>query len=689
MVRIFLLSVPLFLVIGFAFAHFYTRIERLLDDEKLSQYQTQAVEYASSLSYELRHDASNLQILGSTLAHHTRAESRLVLESFKNPLLTLTVVDQATYDQALLFEKEEPYVVHRAKTRLESGELSLLELRIYADAYYRLLGEDLLQSEQSLLWLDANHSMLWYYERAEMKQTLPINLRDLPLDHPEFQTLRDGRAYISIIPLENGYGVLVLVHEARLLEHIYLTVLQSSVSLAVLVVLILLLLLFYLLYKDHQYEKSLLYLAYVDELTRLPNKNHFLTTSAQILQRGRNSYAVIVLDIRKFKLINDHFGYSFGDSLLMHCAKVLSRYTTKDGLCARLSGDKFILLLEYRSKEVLQQRIEAMLDEVRRFSFPGSSPFQLDIALGISFLERKQSLIANAIDNALFALSAIKERQGSGYVYYEEALKEQLLEESELEKVFHAARKAGEFFVMLQPKYSLHTKHLVGAEALVRWNHPTKGVLSPNQFVPMLEKHNLLVILDMYVLEEVCKLYVRWKAEGKPLLPISINQSRSHLFNCNYEETLISLIDRYKVPHNLMEFELTESLFMHDTEHLSEVLASLRKQDFLVSIDDFGSGYSSLAVLKDVHIDVIKMDQGFLTGTDENEHGIKVVKHIIAMAKDLGITTVAEGVETAKQATMLEQLGCDVVQGYYFSQPLKIVHFEQLLIDDSPRCFSS
>ena len=687
--RLFLVSIPIFLIIGFAFNHFYTRIEKLLDEEKRVQYQQRAVECANTLNYELRHDSSNLQILGSTLTHHTRAESRLVLESFKNPLLTLRVVDQKTFEEAKPFQKEGRYVVHRVPTKLKSGELALLELKIEAVAYHALLGCSEQDRGQNLLWLDSNLAMFWHFSADEEKEDAPVSLSTLPLEDGSLQTIRQGMSYISIVPMEDGYGVLVLYHEARLLEHIYLTVIQSSVSLAVLVVFILLSLLFYLLYKNNQYEKSLLYLAYVDELTQLPNKNHFLSMSGQVLQRARSPYAVIVLDIRKFKLINDHFGYAVGDSLLMHCAKVLPRYTTKDGLCARISGDKFILLCAYRSKDVLKQRLESILEEVKLFSFPGSSPFQLDVALGISLLEKRQAAIASAIDNALFALSALKERQGSGYVFYEEALKEQLLEDSELEKVFHAARKAGEFYIVIQPKYSLRTRKLVGGEALVRWKHPTKGLLSPNQFIPMLEKHNLLVILDMYVLEEVCKLFLRWKKQEMPLFPISINQSRSHLFNIHYEDNLVALIDTYEIPHALMEFELTESLFLHDTEHLSDVLSSLRKQGFLVSLDDFGSGYSSLSMLKDVQIDVIKMDQGFLTGTDQNVRGMEVVKHIIAMAKALNITTVAEGVETEHQANMLADLGCDVVQGYYYSQPLSIEHYESLLIDDSPRCFSS
>jgi diguanylate cyclase (GGDEF)-like protein len=677
--QILSISVLLFLLIGFAFSHFYNRVERLLTEEKMMQNQQRTVVCASTLVYELRHDLSNLKILGATLQHHDMNESVQIIQSFKNPLLSLHIGQK----EVPPFRKEGEYVVHSVATELKSKEQVYLELRVPARNYYQLLDCSVLSGNQNLFWLDSHYSVLWQFPHDGSSPSLPASLVADALGNTTLKTIQQGLSYITIVVMENGYGVLVLFHEAKLLENIYLTVLQSSVSLAVLVILILLILLLYLLKKDRQYEKSLVYLAYVDELTKLPNKNHFLSSSITLLQRARTPYAVIVLDIRKLKLINDHFGYEFGDSLLIYCAKVLPRYASKDGLCARLTGDKFILLCAYRSMDVLQNRLESIIEEIKRFSFPGASPFQLDVALGVSLIEGRQTTIAPAIDNALFALSALKERQGSGYVYYEDALKKDLLEDSELEKIFHTARENGQFFIMLQPKYSLHTKRLVGAEALVRWNHPKKGLLTPNQFIPMLEKHNLLVILDMFVLEEVCKLFLRWKQQGKPLFPISINQSRSHLLDIAYEKNLVSLVDRYEVPHSLMEFELTESLFLHDTKHLSEVLATLRNNDFLVSLDDFGSGYSSLSMLKDVQIDVIKMDQGFLTGVDEDNRGMQVVKHIIAMAKALHITTVAEGVETQKQVNMLAELGCDVVQGYYYSQPISVSEYEKLLSDGS------
>ena len=182
----------------------------------------------------------------------------------------------------------------------------------------------------------------------------------------------------------------------------------------------------------------------------------------------------------------------------------------------------------------------------------------------------------------------------------------------------------------------------------------------------------------MFVLEQVCRLIEQWQNKGLPIHPISVNQSRSYLFTTHYDQSLVDLIDA----HHLIEFELTESLFLNDVKQLSQVLALLRSRSFLVSLDDFGSGYSSLTLLKDVAIDVIKFDQGFLKDTYEHHRIMIVVQHVIALAEQLGITTVAEGVETREQVRMLQQLGCDVVQGFFFSQPLQVAEYQALLIDD-------
>lgn len=686
--QLFLVGIPIVLIIGFAFFQFYHHFERLLDQEKRNQYQTISEQSADLLSYKLAHDHQRLNSLVSLFSGDDESEVLTVLSALADPSL---VYGRGASDSPAFFV-ENGVVTFQKQFRLADGATALLAFNVPASTYQILPEGPSTLAKTTMIWADEQGAIIWKYVNDAFVESNNASLLDLVPSLTESEvitsTVLEQGSYISLHTLDSGYGYLYIEREDTLLRRAYLSILQASLSMAVLVMVILMVLLFFLLYRDHLYEKSLKKLAFEDELTGLPNKNHFVQEASQLLQRAGSSYAVIVIDIGKFKLINDQFGYTFGDTLLMYIANMLPRFTTRDGVCARLAGDKFILLCSYRERKVLNKRIAALYTELKQFSFPHASPFQLDILIGISLIEDGRSSIDAAIDCALFALSSLKGRQNSGWNYYDLALKEQLLEESELEKVFTKALKDGQFFIMLQPKYTLASTRLIGAEALVRWNHPTKGLVPPTDFINLLEKHNLLVKLDMYVLEQVCKLMTRWKAEHKPLLPISVNQSRSHLFSSDYEHTLVSMVDQYGIDHKLMEFELTESLFTHDIKHLSQVMANLRSYGFQVSLDDFGSGYSSLTMLKDVTIDVIKLDQGFLKGADNNERGNVVVQHIINMAKSLGITTVAEGVETLEQVEMLKDLGCDAVQGFYFGEPLNIANYEALLIDDRHRAFS-
>lgn len=682
-IRLILAGLPIVLIIILSFYLFYARLDKLLDTEKRNQYERQARQCALLIVHQIESDTSRLATLALSLSTLTQEQGRSVMEGLHDPDLSLILTESSKL--VVPFAIDPQFAVYRAAFEFVDGNQAIVQLKVSSASYRTMLADPDLQPNSRMIWAAQDGTIIWQFasdQRINKPETLQELLPDWKEGFEQNVLVKVRSSFISLLPLDNGYGYFALEIYDTLLEQAYMTILQASLSLAALVSVLMLSLLFYLLYKDYVYEKSLMHLAFQDELTGLPNKNHFVQEASLLLQRARSPYAVIVLDIGKFKLINDHFGYAFGDSLLLHCSKVLPRYTPKDGVCARLSGDKFILLCSYREKETLERRISVIAEELKRFSFPGSSPFQLDILIGISLLQGNEVSITAAIDKALFALSALKEQKTSGHLYYDELLRSQLLEESEIEKVFNNALKAGEFSIVLQPKYSLSTLRLVGSEALVRWNHPTRGLLPPTQFISLLEKHNLLVTLDMFVLEQVCKLITLWESQGLPIHPISVNQSRSYLFNTQYERSLVEMIDRYEVPHHLIEFELTESLFLNDVQHLAKVIASLRSHSFLVSLDDFGSGYSSLTMLKDVGIDVIKMDQGFLKGTDEQQRGKVVVQHIIAMAKQLGITTVAEGVETKEQVLMLQQLGCDVVQGFFFSQPLTISAFETLLSDD-------
>lgn len=239
------------------------------------------------------------------------------------------------------------------------------------------------------------------------------------------------------------------------------------------------------------------------------------------------------------------------------------------------------------------------------------------------------------------------------------------------------ALKREEFVVYLQPKFWTSNEKLAGAEALVRWEHPDKGFLLPNSFVPDLEECGLIEALDTYVLKQVCKKQSQWKKKNYIEVPIAVNESKAHLFNSEHPETLISILEEYRVSPHLIELEMTESTVVHNIEEAKQAERRVHELGFCVSMDDFGTGYSSFSMLKDIHIDILKMDKSFFNGILTNKRAKAIVESVIQMAKRLDIKTVAEGIETEEQVEYLKSIGCDIIQGYYFSKPIPIDEFEK------------
>lgn len=315
---------------------------------------------------------------------------------------------------------------------------------------------------------------------------------------------------------------------------------------------------------------------------------------------------------------------------------------------------------------------------MNQIALPDTARFKLEVVAGIFFLQ-KPLPINICIDRAALALDHLKDDHSRSYMVYNEAIREQLLGESELIKDFQEALESGQFFVLLQPKYYLDTEEVMGAEALVRWNHPAKGLLSPLQFIPLFEENNLITELDMFVLRKVCSKLRHWLDEGFVPLPISVNQSRAHLENPTYVNDLVHAVDDYRLEHNLLEFEMTESFFLDDLGQFKAVVSDLRREGFAVSIDDFGSGYSSLNMLKNISFDFLKLDRGFLMEAEDDHRSQMVIQSVIQMAQKLGISIVAEGVETKAQVEMLRAMECTIAQGYYYQRPIPMDAYEKLL----------
>jgi EAL domain-containing protein (putative c-di-GMP-specific phosphodiesterase class I) len=261
--------------------------------------------------------------------------------------------------------------------------------------------------------------------------------------------------------------------------------------------------------------------------------------------------------------------------------------------------------------------------------------------------------------------------------YFDDAARGRLLVEEEIEKSMNEALINDEFQVFLQPKYTAKEETITGAEALVRWFGSSGNSISPGFFIPVFEKNGFITKLDYYMLRKVCALLREWLDKGYTPLPISVNISRLHFANPNLADIINDIVDKYNVPHNLIELELTESAFLQNKQALIKTVIILRRYGFLVSMDDFGAGYSSLNSLKDLPLDVVKLDGELFRMTDEIERGLTVIRNTITMAKDLHMKVVAECIETREQVEFLCTVGCDIIQGYYFAKPMPAEQFEK------------
>ena len=421
---------------------------------------------------------------------------------------------------------------------------------------------------------------------------------------------------------------------------------------------------------------------FADDLTGLPTKVQHKLEATRILEKNKGKYAYVSCDVADVKYVNEMYGYAYGNVALKHIASVFSGSLKKDELVSRTTGDHFCMLLKYTSVKTLEKRILDMTERASVFPIDemgGTHKAVFNCGVYLIHGDEDINMIrarANAARNK--TVSSFKTRIN---IYNEEDLTKEL-EAKELEADVVRAVQKRELEVYLQPKYDIESEEVIGAEALIRWNHPEKGMLSPNKFVPACEANGFICIIDFYVLEEVCKKLSEWKNEGKRLVKVSTNFSRLHLGNPDFVDRLIEVVKLYGLQPSNIEIELTESVAYEEMETLLKVMHQIKEAGFGLSMDDFGSGYSSLALLREMPVDVLKLDKGFLDGCNNKENASRdkrIVYHIISMAKDLEITVLAEGVETEQQKEFLKESHCDIIQGYYYAKPMPTDCFAKFL----------
>ena len=414
-----------------------------------------------------------------------------------------------------------------------------------------------------------------------------------------------------------------------------------------------------------------------NELTGLLKKSAF-TRGAELLMAERDeTWCFVAMDIENFKLFNEWYGHDKGNSLMIQIgAKLLEERKQLGGLAGYFGQDDFCLLMPYD-----KDRVQKLYDEISAIISDAGNTGGFMPAFGVA-LSDGRTTVRNLLDRAFLAARFAKEKYHSRIRVFERSMYLQTEEEYKIMNEFLTAMKNHEITFYLQPQCRSSSGKIVGAEALARWIKPDGSMMSPLQFIPALEKHGLITDLDQYIWEEVCRWLGQRIKAGKEPLSVSVNVSQMDIVSVDLADYFTALADKYEVPYKLLKIEITESAYSSNATLVTETVQRLRDRGFLVMMDDFGNGYSSLNMLRSLNIDVIKLDGNFLTMSKSDEiKGIHILESIVNMTKALGIPIIVEGVETEAQKQFLDGLGCRYVQGYYFYRPMSVANFEKIISD--------
>ncbi|MCC7257009.1 MAG: EAL domain-containing protein [Gammaproteobacteria bacterium] len=432
-------------------------------------------------------------------------------------------------------------------------------------------------------------------------------------------------------------------------------------------------------------ELRLNYLAQFDPLTEIGNRQYFQDQLQRATARARREgsrVALFFLDIDQFKMVNDTLGHDAGDQLLQQVAQRLSSQVRTGDIMARLGGDEFAILMEGVDNAVDAGTIaQKLLDVIE-------APFTLDghqikvtTSIGITFYPSDNNDTMRLLKNADIAMYQAKDAGRNNFKFFTERMHTELLEYHDLERdIAEALRKKG-FRLVFQPKVNLRTRRLQGLEALLRWDCPKRGSVSPARFIPVAEASGHIVPLGYWVLNSVCETLRAWEADDLPLVPVSVNVSTRQFQQADFQKRVAAALDFHGVTPHLIELEMTEGLLMEDTEAAHRALHDLKNLGVRISIDDFGTGHSCLSYLRRFPIDVLKIDRSFVSEIGENEDSRIIIDAIISLARSLRLDTVAEGVETNDQLDFLLERGCHVAQGFLFGMPMPAAEITPLLRD--------
>ncbi|AXR08274.1 putative bifunctional diguanylate cyclase/phosphodiesterase [Salinimonas sediminis] len=415
-------------------------------------------------------------------------------------------------------------------------------------------------------------------------------------------------------------------------------------------------------------------MAMFDVLTGLPNRNMLMfqmEKEISLASRADLPLGLLFLDLDDFKRINDSHGHDVGDKLIQAAASRISEPLRDSDIAARFGGDEFVILLPGLNTidqvEVVATRLIAAFEAPIQFD---NHQFYVSISIGLAFCNEGEITAMELLRHADIAMYEAKAEQGSAYCKFDGTMNQRVMRRVELEKEARIGLNDGQFSLALQPQLSLETRRLVGFEALLRWHHPEKGNISPAEFIPLLENTSLMMTIDYWVVEKALSLLSELRERGYDEVKMAINISAAHFLDPALPEFIARQLDKFSLPPALIELELTETALVADISRASATLETIRSMGCMIAIDDFGTGYSSLGYLKALPADFIKIDRSFVSGMLESDDDRSIVASTVSMVRGMGLTVVAEGIETMAQYNMLDQFGCHQGQGYLFSPPI-------------------
>ncbi|MBO6259241.1 MAG: EAL domain-containing protein [Lachnospiraceae bacterium] len=514
--------------------------------------------------------------------------------------------------------------------------------------------------------------------KIRTRQTIQNLTRGISNDEEGMITLRDSDGYkfqVSYAPVLDSYRLyLVTRYNSNIIESGVQPMIYRSVSTCLTIICIMIGAIMYVWLIARRTSDTAERLAYEDPLTGGKNVNYF-NEFAQILLHDNKEmpYVICRFDIANFRYINESYGHVKADQVLKACVKEFEGCFGSRELCVRMNADQFLALMV--NDAGLDGRLEAFRAAVNAAARGVGIKYPIKFKLGVYQVRKHEKDVDVMIDRANAARRMLRGDEKNNRLTYSEEIASNMHKANLIESQMQHALASGEFKVYLQAKWDIEKNTVCGCEALVRWVRSDGKIVRPDEFIPLFEKNGFIEMLDFYMLETVCQMVCNLQKEGKMVYPVSVNQSRVLLHNPDYLDNVVDILRKYKIPDGLVELEITETVFEDEKDRIFSVLDKLRACGVKLNMDDFGSGYSSLNMLKDVPFDVIKIDRIFFSASVDNEKSRKVLRKIVEMINDIGMEVVCEGVENQEHVEFLRGIGVRKVQGFYYAKPVPAEEF--------------